>query len=592
MHAQVMWNIIHGSIYNSILGVDFPANHMHLISFLLAPVYAVFPHPFTLLFLQSLALGMGAYPLYLIAKSALGHKWALVISVMYLTYPCVSFVNLYEFHPVAFSTIFLLFMLYYFERNRFGMYLLFMFLAMSCQENIPLVIAAMGIYSLLRRRKLRWIFVPILSGAIYFSLCVSVLMPYFNNNTMNFLGLYSHLGGSYGEIILGIIKNPIGILKLMFTRHKIAYLNKLFAPVLYIPLLSPVSLFPLLPLFFQHLLSNRVQETFIHYHYTAEMIPFIFLGLVYGAKNILSLGWLRERQRMFAGFLFLFACVCSLHLGPYIRLMREAPLVLERDYADIQKERFLRKVPADAAVVSTFEFLAHLVNRRRLYSFHPAYTGTYTFSSKSYYLPEDTEFALVDFKDRTFWVDYKPDRYKNILQALDPNQWGVCDVEDTIVLFQKGIKSKYKLYDVLASEPSPQHELSGVLGGEIKLLGYDLKEGENGCLQIVFYWKAISQTKADINMSFFAVDQKGSIVQVVEMPLCYRIYPTNAWQKGQFIAESKYLVFPYYLPVGKYTLIMGVFDKITGQAYKSDPSDKFGQIYITQIEVYDKNARR
>jgi len=591
MHAQVIWNILHGSIYNSILGVDFPANHMHLVSFLIAPVYAVFPHPFTLLFLQSLALGIAVCPLYLLARSALGYKWALVIGLMYLIYPCVGFVNLCEFHPVAFSTAFLLFMLYYFEQDRFGMYLLFMFLAMSCQENIPLVVVAMGIYALIYRRKFHWVFVPILSGAIYFLLCVGVIMPYFNKGIMNFIGLYGYLGDSYGKIVLKIIMHPISILKIMVTKHKVLYLNKLFGPVLYLPLLSPASLVPLIPLLFQHLLSNRAPETFINYHYTAEMIPFIFLGVVYGIKNILSLGWLRERQRIFAGFLFLFACTCSFHLGPYMRLAKIASVKLERNYADLEKEQFLKKVPHDAAVVSTFEFLSHLANRKRLYSFHHVYTGVYTFSTKPYYLPEDTQFVLLNFDDRIFKTDYKIDRCKNIVRALDPNNWGVCEVADSIVLFEKGAKNKYWLYSVLPSEPRPQHDIRLNLGGEIELLGYDSKEEENGCLQLVLYWKAISQTKADINLFFYAVDRKNVVAETAETPVCYRIYPTTAWQKGQFIAEGKYLTFPYYLPEGRYTIMMVIFDKILKKAYTPDSSDRFGRIYLAQIDVNDRNAR-
>ncbi len=38
VHSQVLWNILHGSIYSSILGIDFLGNHMHLILFLIAPI--------------------------------------------------------------------------------------------------------------------------------------------------------------------------------------------------------------------------------------------------------------------------------------------------------------------------------------------------------------------------------------------------------------------------------------------------------------------------------------------------------------------------------------------------------------------------
>src|ERR1700733_7314932 len=54
VHDQIVWNILHGNIFNSILGVDFLGNHVHFISFLVAPLYWCVPHPLFLLFLQTL----------------------------------------------------------------------------------------------------------------------------------------------------------------------------------------------------------------------------------------------------------------------------------------------------------------------------------------------------------------------------------------------------------------------------------------------------------------------------------------------------------------------------------------------------------
>src|ERR1035441_6286533 len=50
VHDQVFWNLLHGRIFNSILGIDFLGNHAHFITFLIAPFYSLCPHPLFLLF--------------------------------------------------------------------------------------------------------------------------------------------------------------------------------------------------------------------------------------------------------------------------------------------------------------------------------------------------------------------------------------------------------------------------------------------------------------------------------------------------------------------------------------------------------------
>jgi uncharacterized membrane protein len=45
VHDQIIWNILHGRIFDSVLGIDFLGNHVHFISFLVAPFYFLVPHP-------------------------------------------------------------------------------------------------------------------------------------------------------------------------------------------------------------------------------------------------------------------------------------------------------------------------------------------------------------------------------------------------------------------------------------------------------------------------------------------------------------------------------------------------------------------
>ena len=129
--AQATWNLLHGSIESSIHRIPFLGNHMRLILFPIALLYAIFRSPLLLLDLQVLVLASGALAVYLLGTARLPKPWAACVALLYLVYPPLVFMNLYEFHPVALATAFLLWMLYGYDRKRFGFFLVFLLLALS-----------------------------------------------------------------------------------------------------------------------------------------------------------------------------------------------------------------------------------------------------------------------------------------------------------------------------------------------------------------------------------------------------------------------------------------------------------------------------
>ncbi|RKY30383.1 MAG: hypothetical protein DRP74_07140 [Candidatus Omnitrophota bacterium] len=586
IHSQVLWNLLRGVLYNSVLGINFLGNHAHFVSFLIAPVYKILPHPLTLLFLQAFALGLGAWPLYLLAKSVLNYRWALAVSFIYLFYPALGYVNLFEYHPTVFATLFLFFTLYYFYKERFVFFSVFMILSMLCQENIPLAIIALGFYALIKRRKFKWVILPILLGGLYFVFCIFWLMPYFNKNTIQFITIYGHLGRSYPEILINIFRHPIAVTKFMFMKEKILYLINIFGPLSFVSFVSPLSLIPALPLLMQHLLSLRGTETSIYYHYAAEMIPFIFFSFIFGIKNLLSQDSLRRRQ------FFLMLCFClialgfNIRIGPHFILWRKFNTAFKQDALDKERIVLLKNIPNEASVVATFEFLPQLAHRKWLYSFHHVYMGYHTLSRQLYKLPEDTKYALINFNDQlTFTSFYALDNYKNLLDFFGKKEWGVIAVKDAIVLFKKNTPDKYYLYSLISGTASPKTYATSLVADEIKLLGVDLEGIEENVLTMSLYWQSIKVTDKDINIFLDFIDEAGRIVYRTSRPICYRIYPTQAWHPGEVIKEKIYLLLPSRLTPGRYLIKMGFFNFVTGELCENKSEDPLKRIDITQIDI-------
>ena len=171
--AIVFWNSVHGRfLYYPFLEQVIFGGHLYLIMFLILPIYAFFQSPLTLLFLQSIFLGLAAWPLYLLARTRLSKTFSLAIAITYLLYPSVGFINLFETHFDVYEIFFLFFALYYFEQENFRRYLVFIILTLFCKENASLAVSMLGIYALVRRRPVKWALLPFLAGAAWFFLSV------------------------------------------------------------------------------------------------------------------------------------------------------------------------------------------------------------------------------------------------------------------------------------------------------------------------------------------------------------------------------------------------------------------------------------
>lgn len=69
--VQALNGILRGTLFGSIRGMNWLGDHSSLILFLLAPLFALFHHPITLLVIQSAALGLGALTIFWLARSEL-----------------------------------------------------------------------------------------------------------------------------------------------------------------------------------------------------------------------------------------------------------------------------------------------------------------------------------------------------------------------------------------------------------------------------------------------------------------------------------------------------------------------------------------
>lgn len=592
-HAQTLWNITRGSLYCSILGVNFLGNHCHFILFIIAPIFALFPHPLTILFLQTLALGLAALPIYFIAKDQLDAKLGWLTVFLYLIYPALAYANLFEFHPTAFATFFLAMTLLFFLRNNFTGFCVFMVLSLLCQENVAFGIFMIGVWAIFLERDRRFILTPILISILWFLACFYIIMPYSGRGQIKLISFYAHMGKSPPEIVAGIFLHPVKFIVTVFSRDNLIFLLQLFAPLCFLPLLSYEGILLALPFLLQHILSNRFTEKLLIFHYAAEILPFIFLGCIFGLKRLKEKGGLSAFSRL---LLVIFAIFFAIYTGPLARLGVNGHL-LKKNRLDKEKGGLIKMIPPNAGVVATFDFLSHLAKRKELFSFHNVILGLYPYSEKIFELPSSVDFALVDFSDSltrylldSAAMDKKIIRAINLRMFCEDQSFGIVRIGDSLVLFKRGHHSDLYLFKILKSAPKGITPTKVIVDDTIELIGHRFIKGTEGDFDLELYWRCLRPSSKEINFYIDVLDANGKIMRTISRNIGYGAYPTYIWKKNEVIGERHSVIIPFALPKGNFAVRLGFIE--TGKENIAlrfptgcDYLDQSGRIVLGNLKV-------
>lgn len=379
-NEQTIWNTMHGRFFQTsvfaLMRYDFDDGPV-LLQLPLAGLYALYPSTYTLLVLQTAAIVLGALPLYWLARDLWGRPSAgLVAAVFYLLHPTVQHINLYEFQYRSFAMCFALYAFYFFERRRWGLWALFLFLAVATKTESALLVVAFGLYALLRRERWTRVVLPIVLGATWFVVALFVVVPRFTIGPGSFVGgiySYGYLGNSFGEIVQTILTRPLFVLGHLFEPDKVYFLLSILFVSGFLPLLSPGELVLAAPILFLNLLSPNPVQYSLYYQYQGLTVPFFLIAALYGLDRM---------QRVLAGrrrwdpqrvlnvamlILVLFAIAnCAYWKNAVWSALRRADT--PQRIADARA--ILARVPPDAPVAAS-SFLAPFVARREGLYFFP-----------------------------------------------------------------------------------------------------------------------------------------------------------------------------------------------------------------------------
>lgn len=395
-YVQTLWQCVHGRFDGSLLNVPLLGNHAEPVVFLLAPLFALWPHPMLLVAVQAVALACLAPVGFRICRRlGMDERASALLAIATLLAPATGFVALHEFHPEAFSALFLLLMFEARLRLSQGRFWLWFAAALGCKENVALLLVTYGaVHALLDRpRWFRWGVLPMLAAVGWLALYGMWLGPLLNHGNVEYGALYSHLGSSAGDIAMNFLVRPgraLGALAHALRQGNLWW--GILLPFLALPLLRARWLIIASPVLLQHLLSWRSSEWQIYFHYGAPLIALFWIAAVEALA--------RRPFAPYAARLIVFACLTAqIWIGPGRKLAEDAASAADDFRGSRDKAGMLARIPPRAGVLASMGFLSHLATRETLFSLHHVLKGLKTLSRADYPAPPPTDAVLIDYGD-------------------------------------------------------------------------------------------------------------------------------------------------------------------------------------------------
>ncbi|MBW4521637.1 MAG: DUF2079 domain-containing protein [Scytolyngbya sp. HA4215-MV1] len=346
---------------SSFLGFHILGDHAAWIFYPLALLYRVHPSVHWLLAIQALALGLGVLPLHrLVRQAGLAEAQAIVLAIVYLLYPLIFNVNLFDFHPEVLALPCLLTAVWAARAQRLGVFCLSLLIILGCKAVLALTIAALGLGLLVFEKRRGYGAIALLAGVSWFFIATQWVIPNFGGATATIerhAARYSFLGRSIPEILHNFLLRPDLLLGKLFSLSTLEYLLLLLIPVIWgLSWQAIGSLIGALPTLMLNLLSDFPAQRNLVFQYSLPMLPFLFLAIIETWRQ--GRGWLRQRWKILAWSLVAFLALAK--VGYFGSIYLNSLDTWQATNAAIAQ------IPTQGSVLTTHNIAPHLAHRAQV----------------------------------------------------------------------------------------------------------------------------------------------------------------------------------------------------------------------------------
>ena len=584
---QPMWNTLHGRFLERTMGdrqVSRVAEHLEPIIIPIALVFILWDDVRAILIIQTIALALGALPVYWIARRTFGpgftaedaesaemNHWGdvgqgvagllpLAFVIAYLMFPALQAANVADFHADPFIVVPLLFAFWYATERRYWAMWVWALIAMLVKENLPTLTFMLGLYLVILPSRSRGIETSEVSKTSEVcrerrhgvALMVVSLVWFYVATFLIVAPLARQVYGTDGPVYLahryaglgGGVNGFIGELLAMLRQpDRLAYLVDLLAPVGWLALLAPEYLLLGLPVLVANFISDFPGQYSGQQHYSAPLVPVFVLAAIYGARRLLDV--MARGRRHPVGWLAVVAVTVWLlawSLG-YHHLRGWTPLARDFHWPRLTPHhqlltRFTSQIPDEAGVSTTPPLHPHLAHRHQIYIYPTV---------------ADADFVLLDVAGRT---DAHPSDVRSTFGDLRASgEFRLVDAADGYALLTRdgGVHADQQdlpeaFYDFARADGvQPQYPVAVEFSDStddqpmLRLLGYDVVDDpawQQTSLRL--YWQPLVTLPTGTHLWPFVFSDDGFLIEDTSLrPMVTPIwYPPWRWQTGEVVVTE------------------------------------------------------
>ncbi len=605
--AQSIWSATRGlPLQFTNYGVQHTrlAFHVEVFYFLIAPLYALFDSPITLLVFQSVLFSLGSLPIYRLTRRNFSNPWIPRLMVIgYLFYPVAQTAVLFDFHGDTLAAPFLLFAIDAWDRGALRPYARWLILALSCKFYVGAAVAALGVVIMVKgdRRTGFWTFI---AGVGWGSFAFLVIKPWAAEHLASASAMAA-TSEHYLSVYFGYVRQ---ILHPYHLVPRLATLLLVIAPALWLGHRAPVWWLPAAATILPALISSRGSYDYRFHHY-ALSVPFLIVAAIYGAKKISESGVMRETLMHVVITLLLSALLVDTPLNPMF--WTSVPgwgldsWAYGRTSRDTFKDQWLAEhVPEKVSLGSSFFISPHVINRSRIVTLTNPETEAGINSLESalettdwivadalfdYLIPSEdsheTQRGIPILERSLFGIGHPGPADGGVLydkQAirilLEHKHYDLISAQDGLLLFsRKGLAEGAPLsYRLTTSSIHNDQEPLIKWGDHISLLDFDLEQMDGSRYLLTYTWMALQAMEKQ--PQYIAVTELEGIPhpRFVHLPT-FALYPTTSWKSGEVVREQFEIHIPEGIQRGRYQLQVGWFDSSHMYAAWTDTRSQIGR---------------
>lgn len=388
--------------------------HVSPIYYLFLPMYALVPHPNTLVVCQAVMLASGVIPLVLLCrKLSLSYRSTALFTVCYVLYPTISGGCYYDLHENKFLMPIMLWLFYFIEKNKWWGILTFASLTLLVKEDAPVYVAFIALYLILSKKDYKKGITLFLLAVAYFAVVVAYLETYgysgiMSNRYDNFI--FEKDGGLL-SVIKSVLISPANAIKEVLEADpdsvgsKFGFILTTLTPLCFLPFITKkFSRYILIgPYVLVNLMPDYLYQHSVYFQYTYGSVA----CLLY--LSVLNYSELSHKFKRITGVFALIAttlffCGTIVHKPNYVD-----NYFTSKEHHDYVNET-LYSIPEEASVAASSMYVTTCSQRPEVYSLDDT-------NYKAH--PVHTEYIVLDLRYKSnrdkFETQYKTDaRYELI----------------------------------------------------------------------------------------------------------------------------------------------------------------------------------